>query len=160
MASFISTSRSSKLRLCRCQIWSPQPDVKRRRFSDQVGLDRGNEAALRPASDLGQASGSIAARNAGARRTVCASWRCKEEEDMRKLLIAVLGASMAALPACATRQVAATPPTVTYSYNSDSDYDEIVNRAAQYCRDKYGQNAVLVDRAADNGGHKARFACK
>ena len=79
---------------------------------------------------------------------------------MRKLLMGMLAASVLALPACATRQVDASPPTVTYAYNSDSDYDNIVDRADQYCEQKYKADAVLVDRAADGAGYKAMFACK
>jgi hypothetical protein len=84
----------------------------------------------------------------------------KEEKDMRKLLTGVLAAAVLALPACATRQVDATPPTVTYAYNGDSDYDETVDRADQYCHDNYHADAVLVDRDRDGGGYKAMFACK
>ena len=79
---------------------------------------------------------------------------------MRKLLTGALAAAVLALPACATRQVEATPPTVTYAYNGNSDYDETLNRADQYCHDHYHADAVLVDHAHDNGGYKAQFACK
>jgi hypothetical protein len=79
---------------------------------------------------------------------------------MRPLLIGALAVSVLALPACATRQVDATPPTVTYAYNGQSDYHDIEDRADQYCDQKYNANAVLVDRARDGGGYKARFACK
>jgi hypothetical protein len=79
---------------------------------------------------------------------------------MRKLLTGALAAAVLALPACATRQVEATPPTVTYAYSGDSDYNDTADRADQYCHDNYHANAVLVDRGRDDGGYKARFACK
>jgi hypothetical protein len=83
-----------------------------------------------------------------------------EEKEMRPLLIAALAASVLALPACATRQVDTTPPTVTYAYNNESDYRDIEGRADQYCADKYNANAVVVGQVATDGGYKATFACK
>ena len=79
---------------------------------------------------------------------------------MRPLLIGALAMSVLSLAACATRQVASTPPTVSYAYNGESDYDGIASRADKYCDDKYNANAVLVDRVATDTGYKATFACK
>ena len=51
---------------------------------------------------------------------------------MRQLLIAALAASLTSLSACAVRQVDSTPPTVTYAYSAEADYDDIEARADLY----------------------------
>ena len=48
---------------------------------------------------------------------------------MRQLLMVALAASLASLSASAVRQVESTPPTVTYSYSAEADYDDIEARA-------------------------------
>jgi hypothetical protein len=83
-----------------------------------------------------------------------------KEKEMRPLLIGALAASVLSLLACATRQVETTPPTVTYAYNSQSDYRDIEGRASQYCADNYHANAVVLDRVSTDSGYKATFACK
>ena len=79
---------------------------------------------------------------------------------MRKLLIGTLAVFLLSLPACATRQVETTPPTVTYAYNSQSDYPDIEGRASKYCADNYNARAVVLDRVPTDSGYKATFACK
>jgi len=79
---------------------------------------------------------------------------------MRQLLIVALAASLASLPACAVRQVESTPPTVTYAYGDEEDYDDIEARAALYCEERYDADAVLVDQDAEDDGYKAVFACR
>jgi hypothetical protein len=80
---------------------------------------------------------------------------------MRQLLIvAITTALLASVSACAVRKVESSPPTVTYSYNSEDDYHNVATQADQYCRDRYDANAVLVSEDAEDGGYKALFACK
>jgi hypothetical protein len=79
---------------------------------------------------------------------------------MRQLLMVVLAASLASLPACAVRQVESTPPTVTYAYDDDEDYDEIEARADLYCEEQYDADAVLFDQDTEDAGYKAVFACR
>jgi hypothetical protein len=79
---------------------------------------------------------------------------------MRQLLMVALAASLASLAACAVRQVESTPPTVTYAYNDEEDYDDIEARAALYCEEQYDADAVLVDQDAEDDGYKAVFACR
>jgi hypothetical protein len=79
---------------------------------------------------------------------------------MRQLLIVALAASLASLAACVTRQVESSPPTVTYAYNDDEDYNDVEARADLYCEEQYDADAVLVDQEADDGGYKALFACR
>jgi hypothetical protein len=79
---------------------------------------------------------------------------------MRQLLMVALAASLASLAACAVRQVESTPPTVTYAYNDEEDYDDIEARADLYCEERYDADAVLVDQDAEDDGYKAVFACR
>ena len=79
---------------------------------------------------------------------------------MRQLLMVVFAASLASLPACAVRQVEATPPTVTYAYSDEADYDDIEARADLYCEERYDADAVLVDQDAEDASYKALFACR
>src|ERR671918_13899 len=53
----------------------------------------------------------------------------RRSRTMRQLLIVALAASLASLSACAVRQVESTPPTVTYAYSAEADYDDIEERA-------------------------------
>jgi hypothetical protein len=84
----------------------------------------------------------------------------KKEEDVHQLLMVALAASLASLPACAVRQVESTPPTVTYAYSAEEDYDDIEARADLYCEEEYDADAVLVDRDAEDDGYKVVFACR
>jgi hypothetical protein len=52
------------------------------------------------------------------------------------------------------------PPTVTYSYSAEADYDDIEARADLYCEEQYDADAVLVDRDPEGDGYKAVFACR
>ena len=79
---------------------------------------------------------------------------------MRQLLIVALAASLASLSACAVRQVESTPPTVTYAYSAEEDYEDIEARADLYCEERYDADAVLVDQDAEDGGYQAVFACR
>ena len=79
---------------------------------------------------------------------------------MHQLLMVALAASLASLPACAVRQVESTPPTVTYAYSAEEDYDDIEVRADLYCEERYDTDAVLVDRDAEDDGDKVVFACR
>jgi hypothetical protein len=79
---------------------------------------------------------------------------------MRQLLMVAFAASLASLPACAVRQVEETPPTVTYAFNDEAEYDDIEARADLYCAERYDADAVLVDQDADDTGYRAVFACR
>ena len=52
------------------------------------------------------------------------------------------------------------PPTVTYVYSDEEDYDDIEARADLYCEEQYDADAVLADQDADDAGYKAVFACR
>lgn len=79
---------------------------------------------------------------------------------MRQLLMVALVASLASLPACAVREAESTPPTVTYAFNDDDDYDEVAERAELYCAEQYGANAVLLERDVEGDGYEATFSCE
>ncbi|GIL00024.1 MAG: hypothetical protein BroJett029_42320 [Alphaproteobacteria bacterium] len=70
---------------------------------------------------------------------------------MRQLWMILAIGSLAALPACADREARmdTSAPTVTFEYDDDDDYDEIVQKAELYCEEQYDRDAVLVDRDAD-----------
>lgn len=64
------------------------------------------------------------------------------------------------LAACETaRQVEARPPTVTYAFANISEFDEVEDRADNYCGDRYGTRAVLIEQTRADGGYEATFAC-
>lgn len=79
---------------------------------------------------------------------------------MRQFWIALCMAAVALLPACTTYQTEANPPTVSYSYSDDDDYDEVAERADEHCEAHYGADARLLDRDRDGGGYEATFACQ
>lgn len=80
---------------------------------------------------------------------------------MRKLTTMTILAAAAALAACnAPRQVDETPPTVTFSFDSRRDYDEIVRRADRHCRERYGLRAYEIDNTRVGRGYEATFACE
>jgi hypothetical protein len=79
---------------------------------------------------------------------------------MRQLLIVALAASLASLSGCAVRQVESSPPTVTYAYTNDEEYNDVEARADLYCEEQYDADAVLVDQDADDDGYNAIFACR
>lgn len=79
---------------------------------------------------------------------------------MRRLLMVALAASLPFLPACATRQVETSPPTVSYAYGEEDDFDDIEARADLYCEEQYDADAVLVEQDTEDDGFKAVFACR
>jgi hypothetical protein len=80
---------------------------------------------------------------------------------MRSFPLITAVAAAAAVAACAgPRQVEQSPPTVTYSYQDQDDFDEIERRADLHCEENYNRGAVLIDRDLDGDGYEATFACE
>lgn len=79
---------------------------------------------------------------------------------MRQLWMALSIAALAFLPACAAYQTEANPPTVSFNYADDDDYDEVAERADDYCGDNYGRDASLLDRDSDGDGYQVTFSCE
>jgi hypothetical protein len=69
-------------------------------------------------------------------------------------------ASLAVLAACAQgpKQVQSTAPTVTYSYNGETELTDARSKAVEYCRG-YGKSARLLSTAASGGTSTATFDC-
>lgn len=64
------------------------------------------------------------------------------------------------LASCAGYQTEATEPTISYSYADDDDYDEVAERADDYCDNHYDRDAYLVDEDREDDGYEATFACR
>lgn len=75
------------------------------------------------------------------------------------IIVLALG-SVAVLVACAQRpqQVQSTAPTVTFSYNSETELTEARSKAVDYCRE-YGRSARLLSTAMSGGANTATFDC-
>ena len=79
---------------------------------------------------------------------------------MRSMLIALsTGALLVAGCDTGPRQVESSPPTVTYAYTTDDDFDNIEDRANDYCDDNFDDEASLVDRRVTSTGYEAVFVC-
>lgn len=79
---------------------------------------------------------------------------------MPQMILTAAAGLLVALSACAPRQVESTPPTVTYAFESRSDYDQVAEQAARYCAERYDRQAFLVDRHRVSRGYEAVFACE
>lgn len=75
------------------------------------------------------------------------------------IAILALG-SVALLVACAQgpQQVQSTAPTVTFTYNSETELTEARSKAVEYCRG-YGRSARLLSAATSGGTNTATFDC-
>lgn len=70
--------------------------------------------------------------------------------------VAVLGL----LGACAGQPTEIDEPTISYSYDDEDDYDEVAERADEYCDDAYEKDAYLVDRDSEGGDYEVTFSCR
>ena len=75
-------------------------------------------------------------------------------------LIAILAVPVALAACTGARRVDTTPPTVTYSYQYQSQLDNVQRRADNACHDQYGLRAVPVDHRRTAGGYEVVFACQ
>ncbi|HZD25872.1 MAG TPA: hypothetical protein VE631_06390 [Alphaproteobacteria bacterium] len=79
---------------------------------------------------------------------------------MRQFWMAA-GIAAVALSGCTSYQSEETAPTVSYNYTDDDDYDQVADRADEYCEDRYDTDAVLQSKDEDTtGDYKATFACE
>jgi|GEM_PF-2076591 len=85
---------------------------------------------------------------------------------MPRLPLLLLVAAGATLAACGGRsgpamhQTQSAAPTVTYSYSRDGDYEEVAERADDYCEEEYGRNAVLLSRDSQGDRYEVTFSCE
>ena len=76
-----------------------------------------------------------------------------------KLLSAI--AALGLLTACADGYRSdVDEPTVSYKYDDRDEFDEVAERADDYCDDAYDRDAYLVDEDAEGSDYEATFACR
>ena len=75
---------------------------------------------------------------------------------MRILMFAI---AVVILAGCAGRpnRTDATPPTVSYSFDSESEFRQAAMRADEYCGENYGRAARLAQPV--DGPGEATFVC-
>ena len=79
---------------------------------------------------------------------------------MPKLNLLISAAVLGLLAACTGYVTDVEEPTISYSYDSSDDYDEVAERADDYCDDAYDKDAYLIDEDRDDGDYEATFACR
>jgi hypothetical protein len=74
-----------------------------------------------------------------------------------RILIAIL--ATAALASCSSgpHRTNASLPTVSYSYDDEDEFNGAARKAEDYCADRYGRHARLVDPGQGTG--EAIFEC-
>jgi len=79
---------------------------------------------------------------------------------MPKLHLFTCAAVLGVLTGCSGYRTDVDEPTISYHYDDDEDYDEVAERADDYCDDQYDKDAHLVDQDSDDGDYEATFACR
>lgn len=79
---------------------------------------------------------------------------------MPKLHLLLCAGMLGLLAACGGVRTDASEPTVSYSYDDDDEYDEVAEKADDYCDDQYDNDAYLIDEDKEGGGYEATFACR
>ena len=79
---------------------------------------------------------------------------------MPKLNLLFCVAVLGLLGACAGYPTEMEEPTISYSYDDDDDYEEVAEKADDYCDDSYDKDAYLVDQDSEGGDYEATFACR
>src|SRR3546814_7758464 len=83
-----------------------------------------------------------------------------EETEMPKLHLLLCAGMLGLLAACGGVRTDASEPTVSYSYDDDDDYEEVAEKADDYCEEQYDKGAYLVDQDSEAGDYEATFACR
>jgi hypothetical protein len=79
---------------------------------------------------------------------------------MRTLILIV--ATLAGYSVAAANVAAAEPKpgtAVAFFANSDAEYRDAVQRATEWCAEKFGTPAQYLDSRIDSGGKVVRFGC-
>ena len=81
---------------------------------------------------------------------------------MPKVTLFAAVAALGLLTACANNgyRSDADEPTVSYKYDDRDDYNEVAERADDYCDDTYDLDAYLVDEDDEGSDYEATFACR
>src|SRR3546814_2713027 len=74
-----------------------------------------------------------------------------EETEMPKLHLLLCAGMLGLLAACGGVRTDASEPTVSYSYDDDDDYEEVAEKADDYCEEQYDKGAYLVDQDSEAG---------
>src|SRR3546814_1570155 len=64
-----------------------------------------------------------------------------KETEMPKLHLLLCAGILGLLAACGGVRTDASEPTVSYSYDGDDEYDEVAEKADDYCDDQYDQSS-------------------
>lgn len=84
--------------------------------------------------------------------------------DRTKVTWAALAVSAAVLAACggssSPYRSQASSPTVSYSYQDGSDFDEVQEQAEDYCDEEFDRDAVLLSRDGEGERMEATFSCQ
>jgi hypothetical protein len=80
--------------------------------------------------------------------------------DMPTLRILLCATTFGLLAACAGTPTDVDEPTITYDYDDDDDYEEVAEKADDYCEDTYDRDAYLIDQDSEGGDYEATFACR
>ena len=69
---------------------------------------------------------------------------------------------MAPLSACQSSQAKPEPslPTVSFAYNEDREYAQVLGEADAFCEQEYDKDAVLLSRGPVDGFYEAVFTCR
>lgn len=81
---------------------------------------------------------------------------------MPKVTLFAAAAAVLLLTACAADgyRSDADEPTVSYRYDDRDEYNEVAERADDYCDDAYDRDAYLIDEDTEGGDYEATFACR
>lgn len=79
---------------------------------------------------------------------------------MPKLSLVLPVAMLGLLAACAGQPTEVEEPSISYSYDDRDEYDEVAERADDYCEDNYDRDAYLIDEDTEGGDYEATFACR
>lgn len=79
---------------------------------------------------------------------------------MPKLNLVLPVAMLGLLTACAGQPTEVEEPSISYSYDDRDEYDEVAERADDYCEENYDRDAYLIDEDTEGGGYEATFACR
>lgn len=79
---------------------------------------------------------------------------------MPKLSIVSAVAALGLLAGCTGYATDVEEPTISYNYDDRDDYDEVAEKADDYCEESYDRDAYLVDEDVEGGDYEATFACR
>jgi hypothetical protein len=82
-----------------------------------------------------------------------------EDDAMRATLIALAATALAGCVASGPQRVDRTGPTVSYEVDSQREFDQAAERAAEWCYENYRGRARLVDQGGNYNREVVTFEC-